>query len=37
MTPEQVASLYGVAVDEVERIILREERPLRRRLPETPR
>ena len=37
MTREQVAELYGVAVDEVERIIGREGRSLRRLLPETSR
>ena len=37
MTREQVAELYGVAVDEVERIIGREDRSLRRLSPETSR
>jgi predicted RNA-binding protein YlqC (UPF0109 family) len=37
MTREQVAELYGVAVDEVERIIGREGRPLRRLPLETSR
>ena len=37
MTREQVAELYGVAVDEVERIIGREGRPLHRLPPETSR
>ena len=37
MTREQVAELYGVAVDEVERIIGREGRSLRRLSPEASR
>jgi predicted RNA-binding protein YlqC (UPF0109 family) len=37
MTREQVAELYGVAVDEVERIIGREGRSLRSLPPETSR
>jgi hypothetical protein len=37
MTREQVAELYGVAVNEVERIISREGRSLLRLPPETSR
>jgi len=36
-TREQVAELYGVAVDEVERVIGREDRSLRRQPPEASR